>query len=846
MKNPSNPIDNVPYQSGVIFNKRLTWKQKKKDDFKWIEKCADHIDRIYLPYSDKTRLKRLQMNYDLYNGHGEKEMQEYAGQIDDLFEEGVFSGYENVQHHPIINQVAKSMVGEQQLRPLNPTAWDTSIFSMNDRKRKKQELYTNWMQVNILDPIKQKITMQVMQEMGITDPYKMTPDEQEQFARSIEGGVKANTPKEIEEYMRKGYKSPSETQAQKLIDFLMDYLDIKFLTDEGFKHAIITGEEIYKVGIRHNMPSLELVNPMGFYHLSRGNAMFIEDGIAAKYDQYVMLNDIYNWHGDEIGKSKEIQDKLEKYSLGLWDTKGGAPNSRLVAEVVANPAIAQNAPYAGSREGQEYLKNIFESMGQGYHRGGDIKYTHITFKALRKLKQIKRSTDGQKRSFWVDESYQFNSLKGDLEEYECWVPEVWEATKIGYSDAIYLNKQPIPYQYRSLDNPFDVKLCYVGALYSKLMGNSSNVAPMDLGKPWQYKFNIQMAKIHELEATDMGKVFLTSFQAKPKDWSWKKFILMMKYGKIAPVDMQQEGVTPVDAQLFKSLDLSTMSELEAKLQYLEFLKNQIVLSMSYNPSRLGMQAPNVSVTNNQQNIMQSSYQTYDIYNLHQKVVENLLNILVNTTRVAFKEDSPTKGFVMDDMSIAELDLDWEMLWRSELAIKIRDSNQDFENILQLRQLAQPLIQNGLISFSDAARLQFAKNGAEIMNIVESSEEKIAKMKQEERDAQQQQLQQQAQMEQQIKQMEQAFQEHMQDAKLQNEILVAEIAATRFANQLDVDKDMISDKIQERLLENQQQDKELENQNKENEKDRQLEIYKEKVKEKIAKIKATQKPAVKKK
>ena len=331
------------------------------------------------------------------------------------------------------------------------------------------------------------------------------------------------------------------------------------------------------------------------------------------------------------------------------------------------------------------------------------------------------------------------------------------------------------------------------------MGNSKNVAPMDLGKPWQYKFNVQLAKIHELEATDMGKVFLTSFHAKPKNWSWQKFILMAKYGKIIPIDLQQEGVTPADAQIFKSLDLSTISDLAGKLQYLEFIKNQVALSMSYNPSRLGMQQSSVSVTNNQQNIMQSSYQTYDLFNTHNKVVENLMNVVINVARVAFKDNPPIKTYVLDDMSVAELDIDWEMLWRSELAIKVRNSSQDFENILQVRQQAQSMIQNGLISFPELIRLQWAKSGADIMNIAEGAEERMKQQQAEQQQAQQEQMQQQAEIQQQLQKMQQDFELLKQANELMSREKQAEIESTRFARQEDINLNQLDDEYEKEQM-----------------------------------------------
>lgn len=775
-----------------ILSQRISWKQKKANDFEWAKKCINYVDTLYYPYKDKSRLRRLQMNYDLYNGMGEKAMKDYSSEeaMQELAEEGIMAGYENIQHHPVIDQIAKALVGEQQLRPLNAIAFDSSGYTMNDKKQKRLELFQNYIQETIVAPNKARATQEVLMKLGIKDPFSLSPEQQQEVQAQIDEYTKVLTPKEIDNYMRKDYKSPYEVQAQKILDFLMDYLDIKFTTDEGFKHAVITGEEIYRVGIRHNMPFVELVDPMGFYSVGRPNSFFIEDSTAAKYDQYVTLSDIYNWHGDEIGKKTSIKAKLDTYSSGDFSQK-------VVDEhIYRDPSALRGFSSLLSKEGQSQLQDLFGSYGIT-KKGGDIKYTHVTWKALRRLKKIKRLVNNVEESFWIDESYTFDPLKGDIEQKEAWVPEVWQGIKI--DEDIYMDIGPVPYQYRSLSNPWDTKLPYVGAQYAKLMNNTSNVAPMDLAKPWQYKFNVQMAKIHEMEASDFGKVFLTSFHAKPKDWSWQKYILMAKYGKIIPVDLQKEGVTPMDAQVFKGIDLSTVNDLAGKLQYLEFIRNQISLSMSYNPSRLGMQAPSVAVSNNQQNIVQSSYQTYDIYNMHNKVVENLLNVLINCARVAFKENPPIKSYVLDDMSVAELEVDDEMLWRSEVAVKVRNSSQDFENILEIKRQAQTMIQNGLISFPELIRLQFSKSGADVMNVAEFAEERLQKQREEQMAGEQQMQEQQAQMQQQLMQMQQEFELLKQSNELASRERQSQIESTRFAQQEDINLNKMADDMEKEQM-----------------------------------------------
>lgn len=801
--------------SNEIFNQRKTWKEKSKNNFKWAEECADYIDRLYSPYQDKKRLTRLQMNYNLYNGLGEKAMEDYAlGNKDILAEEGFEMDYQKVQHHPVIDQVAKAMVGEQQLRPFNPVAFDVSKYSMNTRKRKKLELLQQYLDEKIIQPIVQQTTQEWMIRNEVTDPYKLNPQQQNQMQNEINQMVEIKTPSEIKEYMRKDYKSPEEIQAQKIMDFLNSYLELKFITDKGFEQGVITGEEIYRVGIRHNRPFVDLVNPLGFYYTSRPNSIFIEDGVTWKYEQYVMLNDIYNWHGDEIKNSKKLKDKLDRFIETNHDTWGAGPVIFEQEVASGNVAIVDASPDIRSQEGQEYIRNILATGYHGVNRGGDVRYSHTAWKGLRKLKQIKRYNPDEDniKSIWQDESYRFNPLQDrdgykDIEEHVVWVPELWQTTVVDYD--IYFQKEPIPYQNLSLDNPWDIKGPYIGAEYNRLMGNSSNVAPMDLGKPWQYKFNVQMAKIHELEATDMGKVIMASFNAKPQGWSWKKYLMMAKYGKILPVDLNQEGVNPaIDSTVFKQLDMSTIQDIAAKLQYLEFIKQQISLSMGYNPSRMGLQSPVVSVTNNQQNIVQSSYLTNNIYNLHNKIVENLCNALVNVSRVALR-DSDIKSYILDDMSIAELEIDDQMLDRSEIMVKLRNSSEDFQNIIQLKQLMQPLVQNGLVSLPELIRLQWSKSGAEIQNIAETAEERMNQQRQDAQEEQQMLIQQQADIQRELENQKQEFELLKQRLEHENNKEVEVISSTRYAQEQDINKNQIDDDYEIELLKQQLEKEKLE-------------------------------------
>lgn len=833
----SNKIGNI-----FGYTHRVSWAKKKANNFRWVEEMGDYYDFYHGENEKSKRLNDILMNYDLYNGRGS--MKKYNS--DPVFfwnigDEGDYMdvSHLNVQHHDIISRAAKAMVGEQRKRPLSPMAIDISRYTTNMRKQKRLELIQQYIQETIIAPMQQQALQMVMQEQGIDDPFSLAPEQQQQIQQMAQERMQAMAPKEIEEYMRKDYKSPAETQAQKLLDYLMKELKIKETTDEGFKHGLISGTEVYRVYLEHGRPKLELVNPVGFTWSGAQNVMFIEEGEWAKYEQTIKYTDVFNKWGD-ILTPKDIK-KLD--SLFLTGTGASSQyrsteiDSKLVSVVSSNPEEEMKAQAVDvrTREGQEYLNDLHRRASTQVDPRSTIRHVHIVFKSLRKLRNIKRIdfNTGNVRRFWVDENYTFNPGKGDIEEKVAWVPEVWEVDKIGYTDAIYINKRRVPGQYRSLNNPYDIKLPYVGIEYNRLMSNSRNTSIMDLGKPWQFKFNVEMARLHEMEATDIGKILISTMGAKPKNWSWKQFYETIRYGKMAILDITQDGSSPVDAQLFKGVDLGNSQGIMEKIQYLEFLKNMIPEAMGYNMSRLGEISPYTAVRNNQQNIMQSSHQTEDIFTTHNIVVENLLNVLINTAREGFKEEPEVLSYILDDMSRAELEIDWEMLHRSELGVYIRNSGEDFQNIDLLKQNLQAMLQNGLISFSEFAKVLYAKNGAEILNIAEQAEQRLERMKQQDAEIQQQSAAQQAQMQEQLlrlkTELELMKELAVQEPKLQVDRERNILQAQQYANQYDINKNNQNDQIEQQReqqeFEAKEKEKERKHESKENEKDRALEKFK---------------------
>lgn len=792
---------------------RLSYREKKANNWKWIDDWIDYYDASYDIASDTEDFEKIMLNYRLWNGRG-VHTTNISSDIDSisLQEEGIYFNDENIPHHDIIIPIGKSLHGQQQLMPFKPIVTDSSLTNVNLRHKKKLELRKIWLQENILNPIKEQAYKEWASENGIEDMSSLQPEQQQEAQSQIEAKIKSMTPKDIDRFLAEEYKSPSETQLQKITEYVLRRDKIKYWTDENFKHMIISGKQVYDTGIRNGKAYLRILNPAYFTCGGADDAHFIEDMDWGKYEEYITLPQLFNDHGAEMKPAdlKKLEQIHFKQGSPLYN-RGEFPepmNTR-VAQFDARTGLFDHAPNLKTREGQEFIKALYAKFGSGsYAELEGIRRVKVVFKSLRKLKLVDRYNRDENKytQFWVDDSYEKNPKK-DIRIREVWLPHLYMGEKVGVgADALYFNKGPLPNQYKTMNNPFDVKLPFMGVEYSKLFNNTTNIAPLDLAKPWQDKFNIQMAKITEIEATDVGRIFAVATGLKPKDWTWGKWLMMAKYGKLLPLDTSNEDINGIDGQMFKDLNLSQMQDLASKIQYLDWIKNQAALAMSYNPARLGQIVPSAAVSNTKQNIQQSTYQTQDLFTLHNEVVEKVMNRHILNERAALKDNDYVASYILDDMSRADLKLDKELFDLAEIGISIRNNADDFNTLNSIKSLGQAMIQNQMITFPEFIRLQLSNNMADTLNIAERAEQKMLQKQEEMMQQQQQQQQMALQQQQQIEQMRQEMQRMQMEFEAQQKQLdrqvkmeVAGIDAMKFKNQMDVDQNNESDLIQKELI-----------------------------------------------
>ena len=240
-------VDRLPKQ-------RIPMSKKTKE---WGKSNIEENEGIINPdsYNGRYSKYRKQINYDLYNGRLNRDDFEYVTNPHGFSAEDFPA---ELQHYDIMSPTLNLLLGEEMKRPFNyrVICVNSDAISMLSKKRSD-------MIFNLLNSSVQAFLRGEQQE---------TEEEQQ---------GQPQTPKEIERYLTYTYKDIREITGQRTLTYLKkeQHLDYKF--NQGFKHALIAGEEIYYVGMRAGEPGVRLCNPIDVNFIMDPDSDHIEDALAA-------------------------------------------------------------------------------------------------------------------------------------------------------------------------------------------------------------------------------------------------------------------------------------------------------------------------------------------------------------------------------------------------------------------------------------------------------------------------------------------------------------------------------------------------------------------------------------
>ena len=812
----------------------LPYSKKKSNNNAWAKECMDYYSDSKGVASENGRLRRMRENYDIAAGRWD--MNSIKSSVHDWASRGEVTESDlsttNVTHYPIVNQIISSLVGDQNQRYFQPKVTDLSRGALSEKKKISDKLIKEYLEENVLKPIQEQakaLSEEKVREllkdfdMATSEMEGASPEEMAGMQEKRDAAVnqvraqameeaKAKTPEDVLMYMNTKYKSPREAAFQKILDALVRELDISRKIDRGFEDAIITGEVVFRTGIRHGKPFFDCVNPMKFRFWNSAHSEKIEDAEAMIYEDYVRVSDLYHRYGDVI---KPSDDKKIKNQLINGEATYSDEERRLLLDFSVESGRNMNWH---TREGQEGIKQIYGSPEVNKLlpslSNELIKEQHIVWKSRRKLKRVTRIVSGRKMFFWRDASYRMDEVAGDIEVVSFSVPEYWEGVKIGVgSEAVYLNVGPVKNQYRSISDPYTVKAPYFGGKLNDFSGNTSNTSLVDLGKPWQFKYNIEMSRLEELQETNVGKVMAMTLRNLPEGYTWQEWFTMLKKGKVALLE-DNDGMGGFDQALLRSIDLGQMNDIAGTINLLNYYQNNLAVSMLYNPSRLGQVSPYITNATNDQNIQQSFNQTRKIFDAIDRITQDALNGLFNSAKVAYRDNPDYIVGLVNSVELAQLIESDETFWTIDTGVYVDAGSEQTEDIRNIKAQALAMIQNSQ-DINLVIELQLAKSVGEIKSIGNRYANKMDQIRQREQEMQEKENQlKQQELEQSKAISEERLKADLQkhEAEMTQKNIYARLESMKLRNMMDVNQNNIADNVEKYLLERQDKRYEVDTKN----------------------------------
>lgn len=758
--------------SESIFNntQRLTRAQKEAHNKKWFKDQLRSLNKISFSTGSMFGLtnlgrgisdyRRMKVNYDLFNNVINKADFEHV-----CYPFGKEAGElpADFTNKDIISGKIKALLGMEMRRPFS---WKIVATNPEATTRKEEEEFSklkDFVVNSIIAPIKQKIELEQAQALK---GQELTTEEKQRIEQEVAQKLKAMTPQEVKRYMAREHQDPAEALAHQLLQYLIQKENIKMKFNKGWKHGLISGKEIFWVGIVNGEPILKVVNPLNFDYDKSSEKDFIEDGDWACYEMSMTPSEIAKYFGSEL-TSVELDELYESYN---------------------NTNSLPDAAFTFREDG------VSVNLG--------IRVIHAEWKALKPFKFIygRDPETGEYYEDIVDESYKMNVEAGDYKEEIVWIPTKYEGYQIGNDKFAMLRE--VPGQHKDLNNLYDCKLSYIGSTYDNL--NSSTTSLVDRMKYYQYFFNILWYRIELLIGSDDGKSLLLNANLIPKSSGldiekWMYYFKVNKLGLLDPTEEGNKGNQNI-GEAAKEIDMSLVSDIQKYMQLAEYIERRCGESVGITKQIEGQIGTEEAVRNTQQALVQSANILEPYFDMHNLIKRNVLQALIETAKVAYSELQPKSlSYVLDDMSVAILSPDYDLLENSTYGLFVSNSMKADETLQTMKQLSHAALQNQQVELSDVLMImnsESTQEAEELLKVAEANRaEREQAMQQQQIQAQQQEAEAQRAWEREKMDREHQYTMAEIDLKGEKDIQKQLILSMGFNEDKDIDKDGMPDVLE---------------------------------------------------
>lgn len=296
----------------------------------------------------------------------------------------------------------------------------------------------------------------------------------------------------------------------------------------------------------------------------------------------------------------------------------------------------------------------------------------------------------------------------------------------------------------------------------------------------------------------------------------------------------REGGRPSQFNQMQAWDLSMSNVIAQYIQLMDKIEDMLAQLTGITPQRQGAISSSELVGNVERSVIQSSHITEPWFWVHNQVKKQVLTMLLDTAKFAWKGNKKSLHYVLDDATRAFINLS-DQFFNEDMDVFVDDSTKENQQIEMLRNLMQPAMQNGA-SLLDIAEIITLDNVNLIKQRLQDIEEKRMQQMQEQQQREQEMQMQLQQAENEakeeelmLKEAELDLQKYKIDQDNATKITVAQLNAYRGSENMDQNGNGIPDPIEiahEALEERKQASDEASKQFELNNKRRELEMKRE--------------------
>ena len=701
----TNPFTGLDTETDVSTfpRQKITYSEKVKDDNSWGKKCIDAaISSIDIQNRSKrsSKLKKIR-NYNLFNGKFDKSDMEVTVQPLSMM------GYTfpaELQYRDIISPIFYFLFGEEARRGTSFVLRSLNEDSISEKEEKKKKDI-------------QAILLNYLNSQQPQQPQQQNQESQENQQNQQQEQLSEEELKKLEKYYSYDYKDMRERLASHLLNYLYTTLHLNGQFSKAWEDAMLAGEELYEIDIISREPIARRQNPLELSFILSHNSDFIDNAEIIVKDEYYPISKIIDeyWEVLEDNEIDELESTNDSY---LWNNFSLAGNASGFV-----PLTGDLSKYA----------NQNSSSGDWSNEKGEIRVSKVIWKSKKLIGElIYIDENGTQQKTYVPDNFKEDKNNPNYHVNWFWINEYWEGTRI--KDKIYKNIRPRKLQYRKMDNISECKSGFVGTIYSA--NNSESVSFMDRLVPWIYTYITLWYRLDLLMAANIGKIGLIDVSLMPDGWEMEKWLYYASIMKIRFVNSfnegkkgQSTGKLAGSSTQNKTLDLSTGNEIQGYIQILEYIEKKIQDISGITRQRLGTIAPSDLVGNTQASINQSSIITEKYYQIHNAVKQRVLEALIETAKVAYRDDIKKLQYITDDLSTIFFTYDGNQFTNDQYGIVVSDSYEDIQILTTVKQLAQAAIQNDKTELSTIFNVLSTKSISEIKSTLKHFDNKVAQNQQ---------------------------------------------------------------------------------------------------------------------